>query len=630
MIRMTQQDLLPKKTDLKSYLKIEEEEASQEFEDYDSSLPQDKSSLSPSIVKEDLIVVKGVGPSVAKRLTEAGIISVKQLAHTSASSLADIRGIGLTTAQKITEHAQAHIQTKKLNDFSGPEISQEKSDNSISDRLENSLATPQVKTHETEEFYLPDTEIEERNYEEGDAEIEDEIEINKANILEYEQVNETEILDIGEDYRVESEGEDIIDISTKEEKVSTEEILIQIEKQDQSNEILNFEEINVLKDSVIKELRSSDFGIINKSPEFHSCFAGVDLIAIKHQVYDVHGLIYIIPIKISKLRGSFIVKKDRTEYAPVEKNDKNFYIDRTPETYMGALKKSMMIISNNLSTEGGLLDYIGRFYDIDISIETSITHKPLFFHSGPVQYDISIEPLIICQNTVGFEEKLIPFAYQKSSNLHTIEVSQLSDFLNYISQKYYLIKEYTRQKPAYKVYYEAESRFWKDLGRVSIPFFTIPIIYILVLLFQSYSILGFFNNLTFGLLAIYSIVSSYLYLKFFQDKKEIQKEFTTPFYQRELGLDDTSLTLISEKLTPKLMEQFAYEILGKNPDSPVVARIERENANRFLTNKIIRKKVEQPDLFEREDSQTSQETPNDGASKVKNEFAEKYSSFLED
>ena len=225
---------------------------------------------------------------------------------------------------------------------------------------------------------------------------------------------------------------------------------------------------------------------------------------------------------------------------------------------------------------------------------------------------------------------MIPFAYQKSSNLHTIEVSQLSDFLNYISQKYYLIKEYTRQKPAYKVYYEAESRFWRDFGRVSIPFFTIPVIYILVLLFQSYSILGFFNNLTIGLVAIYSIVSSYLYLKFFQDKKEIQKEFTTPFYQRELGLDDTSLTLISEKLTPKLMEQFAYETLGKNPDSPVVARIEKENANRFLTNKIIRKKVEQPDLFEREDSQDSQETSNDGASKVKNEFAEKYSSFLED
>ncbi len=100
MIRMTQQDLLPKKTDLKSYLKIEEEEASQEFEDYDSSLPQDKSSLSPSIVKEDLIVVKGVGPSVAKRLTTAGIRSVQQLAHTTASVLAGIKGIGFTTAQK--------------------------------------------------------------------------------------------------------------------------------------------------------------------------------------------------------------------------------------------------------------------------------------------------------------------------------------------------------------------------------------------------------------------------------------------------------------------------------------------------------------------------------------------------
>ena len=286
-----------------------------------------------------------------------------------------------------------------------------------------------------------------------------------------------------------------------------------------------------------------------------------------------------------------------------------------------------MMISNNLSTKSGLLGYIGKFYNIDISIETSITNKPLFFLSGPMQYDIVIEPLIICQNTVGFEEKLIPFAYQKSSNIHTIELSQVSDLLHYLTQKYHLIKEYTRQKPAYKVYCEAESRFWTDLVKVSMPFFSVPVIYILVLLSQSYSFLGFLNNLTIGLVALYSIVSGYLYLKFFQDKKEVQREFVTPFDKRELGLDDTSLTLISEKLTPKLMEQFTYEILGKQSNSPVVARIEKENANRFMTNKIIRKKVEQVDLFEQEESQPA---PTIKISKEKNEFAEKYSSFLED
>ena len=180
MMRMTQQDLLPKKTDVNPYLEFEEEEEeSQEFEDSDSQLPQDKNILSPSVVEEDLTIVKGVGPSVAKKLTSAGIRSVKQLAYTSASILAGIKGIGLPTAQKITEHAQAHTQIKKLNDFSEPKISQEKTD--ISLRLEN---TPQVKIEETEEWYLPKTEIEEEVYEEEDVEIEDEIKINKANILE--------------------------------------------------------------------------------------------------------------------------------------------------------------------------------------------------------------------------------------------------------------------------------------------------------------------------------------------------------------------------------------------------------------------------------------------------------------
>ena len=75
------------------------------------------------------------------------------------------------------------------------------------------------------------------------------------------------------------------------------------------------------------------------------------------------------------------------------------------------------------------------------------------------------------------------------------------------------------------------------------------------------------------------------------------------------------------------MEQFTYELLGKQSNSPVVARIEKENANRFLSNKIIKKKVEKADLFEQEDSQ---KTPTNTVSKEKNEFAEKYSSFLED
>jgi hypothetical protein len=98
---------------------------------------------------------------------------------------------------------------------------------------------------------------------------------------------------------------------------------------------------------------------------------------------------------------------------------------------------------------------LANYLNIDIRLERTITRKNLFYRSGPVQYKVLIEPALICQNTVGFTEKIIPFAYQKHSNTHIVELSQFSDLLQYLDQKYFFIETYSVQKNALALKCEA-------------------------------------------------------------------------------------------------------------------------------------------------------------------------------
>jgi hypothetical protein len=120
---------------------------------------------------------------------------------------------------------------------------------------------------------------------------------------------------------------------------------------------------------------------------------------------------------------------------------------------------------------------------------------------------------------------------------------------------------------------------------------------------------------------IYSILIGYLYVKFLKKKSELKRVFDTPHYQRNLQFDDTNLILINEELPPKLMEQFTYECLDKNPEFNVIDKIETKNAQDFLVHKISVKEAKGGDFFE---------TARSERTGLQKNIVEKYSSFLED
>ena len=62
---------------------------------------------------DELVRVRGIGPTVAERLINAGIKSIDEVAHSKPEELAWIKGIGLTSADKIIENALELIKLEK-------------------------------------------------------------------------------------------------------------------------------------------------------------------------------------------------------------------------------------------------------------------------------------------------------------------------------------------------------------------------------------------------------------------------------------------------------------------------------------------------------------------------------------
>jgi len=71
-----------------------------------SDLPHVPSAARVAAVKGDLTVIKGIGPSAADKLKNAGINTVAQLAGKTPNQLSEINGIGLETARRMINSAR--------------------------------------------------------------------------------------------------------------------------------------------------------------------------------------------------------------------------------------------------------------------------------------------------------------------------------------------------------------------------------------------------------------------------------------------------------------------------------------------------------------------------------------------
>ena len=686
MIRMTDMEnsLLQKKPDLKSYYNLAQEayqendvdealkisknglkqaklqnsgEWIDKFDSLNTNISQGQadtmnsaqdSSLLSSIKKETITIVKGIGPKVAEKLYGIGVHTVAELAQSPPERIARVNGIGLATAQKYISSAKEHMKMKKLNDF--PEAN--KSGANLENSGESNLREEPKKWFEkkfekpeTEKWYPPEEvspvaeplKIDSENYESSINNFEEldyeEIDEDRSSIINYDDTDKK--IKLNEPLLVEgSEKNNTLVVSP--ELLRQSNLTLQ-ERNTASQEVLPHAQIKESLMRITKDLKLSGFGIIEKHPKLRAIFTGIDLLAIKHvRVKEFLDLIYILPIKICTLKGSLIISSESVQYNSTKKiEDTSFRVDRLPQSYLKALSQVKLSIYSDIVSEGTLLRYLSRYLGTNISLEKSFTRKNLFFRSGPLQHKILIEPVLVCQNIVGFTEKIIPFAYQKNSNIHIVQHSKFADLLQYLDQKYFLIETYSEEKNAVVLNCEATNKFMKDLRSYSSPFMIYGIVVLFVLLSQEYSVLPLLINLGYGVVSFYIVMISYLYLKLFKQKSALHQEFSTPYYQKKLNLDETTLILINEDLSSKLMDQFIFESVGKDSGFNFIDKLEKENAEKFLSERVQNRRIEESNIFEQDIVMESEpleysKTQKEEISNVKDKYVDKYSSFLED
>lgn len=62
---------------------------------------------------EELIRVRGIGPTAAERLMNAGVKSVEEIAHSKPEQLAWIKGIGMVSANNIIKNANELLNLER-------------------------------------------------------------------------------------------------------------------------------------------------------------------------------------------------------------------------------------------------------------------------------------------------------------------------------------------------------------------------------------------------------------------------------------------------------------------------------------------------------------------------------------
>jgi len=64
-------------------------------------------------MSDELIRVKGIGPTSASRLQQAGVNSIEEIANSTPEELAWIKGIGDISAKQIIENAKEILKVEK-------------------------------------------------------------------------------------------------------------------------------------------------------------------------------------------------------------------------------------------------------------------------------------------------------------------------------------------------------------------------------------------------------------------------------------------------------------------------------------------------------------------------------------
>jgi len=607
--------------------------------------PEEKTITLPQTT-DDLTKIKDIGSSTAEKLNTRKIYTYRQLAELTPEKLSETPGVGIATARKFIEEAK-----NLLGEF--------QEQNSVNKQNQVIEKTTEILKKEKE------TEVDNiETFEVAEAIVEEELPHEKIQREEKpsETIQKQWFSDKFNYSRLTASHPTILERSSKESKIEIEEI--EEKPQEQIDNIFNeesfvvekpksleedsreetsfvpeiseiFEVENVPKISKIrdereetktkikKSLKNSGYYVIpNTLSVLMPFFQNIDFIGFKLvSVNNNLKLIFLVPIKFCDFEGIILVDEEKIgykTYSKAQRADSVLIVNH----YTDILLRTKDAMFEDVVKGDKIRNFFQNYLQVRFTAEKSVKNKTLFFVSGQTQYKVLIEPILLTKFPPKCLEKSILFPYQRKTNLHAIERSNIATLLRFLEKKYQLIESRTKRTNSIEIYKNADTKFRSSLRMVSLPFLGYPVVLLIIYFSQLYFLLRLFNGIEFAAIGIYLFMIAYFYIKFNETKKKLTNEFKTPYYLQNAQISETDLLYIKEEFTDEQMAQFGYECFGKDNNFKVLEQIEKDAIKKSVVAK--QQKQVTPQLYELDSEPDTSST----TEKVKNEV--KYSSFLDD
>ena len=556
---------------------------------------------------DDLTKIKGIGSGTAEKLNFRKIYTYRQLAEITPEKLSEAPGIGIATARIFIEEAKKFLEgIQEENKVKVPEQSKEE---------------PVITQKSKKEAVVPEERSPKKSKEkivEYQEEIPEQLGIN-ATVEPFESEDSIPIEKIPREENfntpIYSELPEVTKISEVEiPKITEVQKVPEISKIRDEREETKIKIEKLLKNSGYYKIPSALEGLIPFFQNIDSIWS--KLVSVNNNL----KLIFLVPIKLCDLDGTILVDEEKIGYKAYSKAQRSDSV-LTVNHYTNNLLRIQDAIFEDIVKGDKFRNFFQKYLQVRFTAEKSVKNETLFFVSGLTQYKILIEPILLTKIPAKCLEKSILFPYQRKTNLHIIERSNITTLLRFLENKYKLIESRDRRTNSIELYQNVDNKFRSSLRIASLPFLGYAVVLLVIYFSQLHFLLRLFNNIGFAIMGIYLFIIAYFYFKFYKTKKELTTEFKTPYYLQSTQFSETDLLYIKEEFTDEQMAQFGYECFGKENNFKVLEQIEKDTIKENIVKKQQEKGI--PQLYE-----LDSEPEYSAINKPKHEI--KYSSFLED
>ncbi len=538
--------------------------------------------------RDDLTKIKGIGPSIALKLQSNGFNTIKDIITSTPEQIASIPGIGVATASKMITNANAWVnesdeqsipKSKNLAAVTPKALtsykmlkSQAQDNKPISKNLNEWFDSLQdQKAIETEK--VSDSLNEERvNFSSATKEIDTDENISK---IDEEKVAKEELeeenLSTSEEYEVKPlQNKICVPYFTRRVDAEIEPLSkpVQIPEIELSEKIVPIKTPIIDKNRhcqtiarIIKDRQLHEFSLNDQ--EMREFQRGIDNFACKVITVSYNRrLILLMPIKFLNSQNPLFISEMRV-LKPISANNSTslqYVPDSVAEAHARQLKKVSDAMFDNFTDEGALYALLSRYFGLDTIVQKGFKQKPLFMASGEIEYEIVIDPILVTNHSVSSIEKTVSFPYQHSSNLHVIELEELSELMEFLEQKHNLITTQDSASNSLVKQVKMKNVFYKNLKNYSLPFLFFGAIFSLFLVIQMRDLIRLLISLGFALIFIYGGAIALVLYQYFQGTNNMAINFKMPYYEKPIELRKEDLILIREEFSDDWMIQLEHEV----------------------------------------------------------------------